>query len=256
MLDLTQIASFYPEHLRHFKRNILREYLQYKMLGIIFSSKVAGRLVFMGGTALHIIYGSARFSEDLDFDNLGLKKDDFLFLVKYITQRLSLEGLKVQSKSSFKGALSADIQIIDLLYEAGLSKHKEEKIVIKIDTEPQGFSYEPQRKVINKFDVTQVVKVVPEEILLSQKFYAILNRKRVMGRDIYDALFLAGKVKPNFDYLQAKAGIANTEILKKKLLERCLSLDFKRLALDTAPFLIVPSDAKKIELFTDFVRQL
>jgi hypothetical protein len=38
MLDLHQIESFYPEHLRAFKKNILREYLQYKVLDIIYDS--------------------------------------------------------------------------------------------------------------------------------------------------------------------------------------------------------------------------
>jgi len=29
MLDIKQIESFYPEHLRAFKKNLLREYLQF-----------------------------------------------------------------------------------------------------------------------------------------------------------------------------------------------------------------------------------
>ena len=67
MLELRHLESFYPEHLRHFKRNILREYLQYKMLGIIYNGKFGLKLVFMGGTAIHIVHGAGRFSEDFDF---------------------------------------------------------------------------------------------------------------------------------------------------------------------------------------------
>ena len=36
MLDIKQIESFYPEPLRPFRKNLLREYLQYKILEAIF----------------------------------------------------------------------------------------------------------------------------------------------------------------------------------------------------------------------------
>lgn len=54
MLTLAQIVQQYPENLRPFKRGILREYLQYKILEIIFASQYARKLVFLGG----LLYGS------------------------------------------------------------------------------------------------------------------------------------------------------------------------------------------------------
>lgn len=42
----------------------------------------------MGGTATHIIHQNNRFSEDLDFDNLGLKDKDFEQLSEAIKKRL------------------------------------------------------------------------------------------------------------------------------------------------------------------------
>ena len=62
MLNLKQIEEYYPKNLRAFKKNILREYLQYKILEIIFNSKVVNKLSFLGGTALRIIYNNTRFS--------------------------------------------------------------------------------------------------------------------------------------------------------------------------------------------------
>lgn len=254
MLELRQIESFYPQHLRPFKRNILREYLQYKMLAAIFGGKFGRKLVFMGGTAIHIVHGVGRFSEDLDFDNQGLSRDDFRLLVQEVSRNLILEGFTVQTGVSFKGAFSADIKITGLLFEIGLSGHKEEKVLVKIDTEPQNFKYSLRRVIINKFDVTSGINVVPEDILLAQKFYAILNRKRAVGRDFYDAMFLAGNAKPHFGYLKAKVEIADMPALKTALLDRCSKLDLKRLALDVAPLVFIPGDAKKIELFPEFVR--
>ena len=90
MLNLKQIETFYPENLRIFKRNLLREYLQYIILDIIYSSGYGSRLIFMGGTAIHMIHGVRRFSEDLDFDNKGLSQEDFENLSSQILRKLEL----------------------------------------------------------------------------------------------------------------------------------------------------------------------
>lgn len=256
MLELKQIESFFPEHLRHFKRNLLREYLQYKTLDAVFSSRYGRKLVFMGGTAIHIAHGLPRFSEDLDFDNRGLTKGDFSALIQIVAKKLTREGCAIETSSSFKGAFSADIKVRGVLFETGLSGHREEKILVKLDAQPQKFQYTPERVVINKFDVFLGISVVPADILLAQKFYAILMRKRAMGRDFYDALFLAGKVKPDFAYLKERAGIKDKEGLKFVLLERCAKLDFKLLARDVEQFLFSPADAKKVLLFTEYVKGL
>lgn len=44
-----------------------REYLQHNFLSELYKQSNSDKLLFKGGTALHIIYGSPRFSEDLDF---------------------------------------------------------------------------------------------------------------------------------------------------------------------------------------------
>jgi predicted nucleotidyltransferase component of viral defense system len=254
MLELKQIESFFPEHLRHFKRNLLREYLQYKVLEAVFASQYGQKLVFMGGTAIHIAHGLPRFSEDLDFDNRGLTKDDFNALTQSVAKKLALEGYSIQTSASFKEVFSADIKVTGLLFNEGLSGHQDEKILIKLDAQPQNFKYSAQRIVINKFDVFTSISVVPVDILLAQKFYAILARKRAMGRDFYDAVFLAGKAKPDFVYLKERAGIKNKEMLKLALLEHCAKLDFKLLYRDVEQFVFSPEDAKKVLLFIDYVR--
>ena len=93
MLDFRQIESFYPEHLRPFKKNLLREYLQYKILEAIFESPLADKLTFMGGTCIHIVHGSPRFSEDLDFDNPGIGRHDFEALSRKGKKDLGAAGI-------------------------------------------------------------------------------------------------------------------------------------------------------------------
>lgn len=254
MLELRQIESFFPENLRHFKRNLLREYLQYKILEAIFTGRYGEKLVFMGGTAIHIVHGLPRFSEDLDFDNLGLTVDDFKALTQGVANKLSLEGYVIETGTSFKGAFTADIKVTGLLFNEGLSGHREEKILIKLDAEPQNFKYISERVVINKFDVFTGINVVPVGTLLAQKYFAILARKRAMGRDFYDAVFLAGKTDPDLMYLKERAGIEDKKGLKLALLERCSKLDLKLLSKDVEQFVFNSEDAKKVQLFVDYVR--
>lgn len=82
MLDFETIIREFPVNEQSFKRNILREYLQSLILDIIYKSQYGRRLVFLGGTALRIVHGNTRFSEDLDFDNVGLNEDDFTIAKK------------------------------------------------------------------------------------------------------------------------------------------------------------------------------
>jgi hypothetical protein len=47
MIDLNSIKSFYPEKERAFEQFLLKEYLQYTILDIDFSSKYSQDLVFV-----------------------------------------------------------------------------------------------------------------------------------------------------------------------------------------------------------------
>lgn len=255
MLDMEQIESFYPEYLRPFKRNLLREYLQYKILEIMFDSRFGRRLSFMGGAAIRIIHSNTRFSEDLDFDNLGLEEKDFGQLTRLIQRELQLEGYTVETKNVFKGAYRSYIRIPNILFETGLSGHKEEKLSIQVDAEPQRFNYRLDKIILNKFEVFLRINVVPVDILLAQKIFAILERKRPMGRDFYDAVFLLGKTTPNLDYLKLKLEINNWVDLKNRLLLRCGKFDFEQLAKEVEQFLFVPGDSKKVRFFCEYLQR-
>ncbi len=101
MLDLKQIESFHPEPLRVIKKNLLRKYLQYKILDIIFNSELSNKLIFMGGIAIRLVHGSSRFSEILDFDNFNLDKSKFENLTNLIESKLTLDGYTVEIKIFF-----------------------------------------------------------------------------------------------------------------------------------------------------------
>jgi predicted nucleotidyltransferase component of viral defense system len=257
MLTLSEIEKYYPEDLRRYSRFILREYLQHKILQIIFDSEYAKGLAFLGGTCLRIVYGNKRFSEDLDFDNFQLDEAIFEKIAVHIKKKLELEGYTIEMQTVYKGAYHCYIRFPELLFKEGLSGHLEEKILIQLDTEPQHFGFTPDKYILNRFDVFTQIFITPPEILLAQKFYAILNRPRNKGRDFYDVVFLLSiTVSPNYDYLSLKAGIRNEKELKEKILEKCGRLDMQEMAKDVQPFLFDSADAKKVVLFVDYIKQI
>lgn len=256
MLDLRTIESYYDEPLRPYKRNILREYLQYKILEILFNLEAAHKISFLGGTCLRIVHGLDRFSEDLDFDNFSLGKEEFIEISAKIRKRLELEGYAVETKSVFRGAYRTYIRFLNLLYEEGISGHKEERLMIQVDMDPHDYAYTPQAFILNKFDVFTAVNVTPLDTLLSQKVSAFLNRKRPKARDIYDMIFLFGKVEPDYTYLREKLNIENKNMLKEILSEKSLKLNFRELSKEIEPFLIKKGDSRKIELFPAFIQSL
>lgn len=254
MISIEELKKYYP-NLRGFERNILREYLQYKILDIIFKNKIGSKLSFLGGTAIKICHGSLRFSEDLDFDNFNLGQDEFLELSVIIQKELSYEGYTVETRNVFKGTFRCYIRIPDVLFESKLSHMKGEKILIQIDTASHGFRYEPYNFLLNKFEVFRKIKVTPADIILSQKAAAIFGRKRAKGRDFYDLVYLMGIAEFNFDYLNFKFGIENRARLKDELLMKTKNLNFRELTRDCLPFLINPDDSERILSFREYIEQ-
>ncbi|HMI66616.1 MAG TPA: nucleotidyl transferase AbiEii/AbiGii toxin family protein [Cyclobacteriaceae bacterium] len=258
MFSVDELLPYYPENQRTFREFILREYLQYKILQIVFGqADYAHKLCFLGGTCLRIVHGNTRFSEDIDFDNFGLTEKDFQAISEVIKKELEREGYKVEMKTVYKGAFHCHIQFPGLLFKEGLTGHREQKILIQLDTEPQHFAFQPETHILNKFDVFTEIPVTPLNLLLAQKFYTIVNRKRSKGRDFFDAIFLLSKeIKPNYDYLRIKLGIGDPKTLKAKIRETCSKLDMKAMADDVAPFLFNATDAKKVESFETYLKQV
>ena len=254
MIDLATIIAEYPSVERPLRRNILREYLQYRILQSIFNSPYASKLSFLGGTALRIVYGMRRFSEDLDFDNFKLDQKEFTALSTGIKRDLEREGYTVELTIAFKGAYRCCVRMHRLLFEQGLSPHENENMMIQIDTVPQHFSYTPDKKILNRFDIFTQIFVTPLSILLSQKIAAALTRKTPKGRDFYDVTVLFGKTKPDYRYLHEKINIASFEELKKRILVRCAHINFSTLGKDVQAFLVDPADVKKVILFKEYIK--
>lgn len=256
MLDLATIKKNYPENLQVFGRFLLKEYLQCKILQIIFNSEHGGKLCFLGGTALRVVYGNNRFSEDLDFDNFGLTEKDFDNLSEEIKKKMEMEGHEIEIRNVFKGVYRCYLRFPKLLNKLGLSGYEEEKILIQIDAMSQTYEYAFDKYLLNKFDVFTEINVAPKSILLSKKIGAIMGRKTLKGRDFYDVVFLFSLSGPDYEYLMAEVGVKDSIDLRNKMLDIVKDADLKELAKDVSPFLFNQDEIQRVLYFRKFVEQI
>ncbi|MBL7159875.1 nucleotidyl transferase AbiEii/AbiGii toxin family protein [Candidatus Microgenomates bacterium] len=151
-------------------------------------------LGFKGGTAAFLFYGLPRISIDLDFDVLDDKK--LLLIFEKVRKILSPFG-------NLEQAIEKRYTLFFLLsYAKG-----ERKVKVEIS----------KRKTISSFELKNYlgipVLVMKKEDMIAGKLSALLTRKRLASRDLFDLLFFLKqgwrineevlKQKTNFSLLHA-----------------------------------------------------
>ncbi len=257
MMNLEQIARQFPAHLSLQKQAMLREYLQCLILETLFESRFAKKFSFLGGTCLRLVHGNTRFSEDLDFDNFGLTDADFDLIAEHIHKGLERQGFRVEVSNTHRGAYRCNIRFPGLLFEQGLSGHQEEKILIQLDTQSQGYFFQPQTFVLNRFGLFTRLVITPPGLLLAQKLYTLVNRPRAKGRDYFDVVFLFSlDARPDYAYLDTKISAGTPELLRHAILNVIEQVDLDELAADVRPFLFNPEDDRRVRYFREFWEQV
>lgn len=165
-------------------RNVVREYLQARILGALQRVGAMIPLAFHGGTSLRFLFSNARYSEDMDF---ALERDpgryDFHDYLQAVESELTAEEYSPKFKISDKKVVnSAFIRFPGLLYELDLSPHRTETFAVKleVDTNP------PKGAVLTtsivRRHVTLHLQHHDRASLLAGKLHAILQRSYVKGR--------------------------------------------------------------------------
>jgi predicted nucleotidyltransferase component of viral defense system len=260
MLELEYIKNFFPESLRNSPQQteyIFKEYIQLLILDYLSTTVYLKKITFIGGTNLRLIKGIDRFSEDLDFDCQQLSQTEFNQMTDDILQFLKGSGFKVEARDKINKKLHAfrrNIYFPELLFNLDLSQHKEERFLIKIEAQSQGFDYEPVMATVSRCNLLFQFPVPPDDILCAMKLSALLARQK--GRDFYDAIFLLGQTQPNYKYLATKCGIHNLTQLKTSLDLALQNVDLNQKAQDFKHLLFRADNAKRILLFQKFVNNL
>ena len=218
MIQIDAIRGYFPPEIRDnslFDRYILKEYIQLSILDYLSTTLFIRKIVLIGGTNLRLVKGIDRFSEDLDFDGKNLSKKEFFEMTDGILQFMQRNGLNVITRDRDNNKLTAfrrSYYFPGFLFELGLTAHREERFMIKIESEDQRVNYKPELVNIKGCGFFFPMTVPPDAVLCAMKITAMLQRQK--GRDFYDVFFLLGKTGPDYSFLSQRCGISNPEELK------------------------------------------
>lgn len=185
----------------------LREIIQEVALLGLWRAKFFEHAAFYGGTALRILYGLDRFSEDLDFSLLAPVADfDLTRFTASLEEELLAFGFNVRVEMVDKAAesavqsafLKANTRNELLVIEAGeeiagqVSAGQVLKVKLEVDTDPPPRFATETRYLLNPIPFAVRSYSLPD--LFAGKMHAILFRRwknRVKGRDWYDLVWYA-----------------------------------------------------------------
>lgn len=267
-------------------KNILNQYdklkisEQTKMREILQQTALLGlerqgffeKAAFYGGTALRILYGLDRFSEDLDFTLLKPNENfDFTPFLEGMKRELLSFGFNMDVAKKFKSVetsiVSAFMKMntIELYLAIGeeakakkVNHNEKVQIKLEIDINPPHHDRFENHLVLNP--VTFYVLTLHKSDLFAGKMSAILYRAwkgRVKGRDWYDLIwYIQNKVPLNLTYLEAcmrqsgkleSHNSLNRHLLIEMLNTKIQSIDWESAKADIRPFL---TDPQKLDIWS------
>lgn len=260
MINIEQIKTFFPPQIQNtttFDKQILKEYIQLMILDYLSTTPYISKISFIGGTNLRLVKGIDRFSEDLDFDCKNHSEDDFIQMTNGVIQFLTRFGLKVEVRDKENTKLKAfrrNIYFPEFLFDLGLSGHKDERFLIKIESQDQGIIYQPIITNIKGCGFFIPFPMPSNGVLCSMKIAATINRSK--GRDFYDLMFLLSQTKPDYDFLSKRCGINNLDELKQAFDNLLIKVDLKKKQKDFEHLLFNIQNSDKILLFKEFIQSL
>ena len=177
--------------------NVVREYFQHIFLGELYKLPNSEKLLFKGGTALRIVYGSPRFSEDLDFSLFNIAEHEVKSFVEGLFSHVLVEmeraGIKVEigdkigptSGGYFGVATFRMFEYSPVSVEINIQSHSDQNIKGEIDS------------ISNNFVPTYTIIHLPQNELIDEKIFgALVERKK--PRDFYDLYIIMrqGRLSP------------------------------------------------------------
>ncbi len=234
-------------------RNLAREYLQALILSSLQRSGAMLCLAFHGGTSLRFLFGSRRFSEDLDFAlELDRKHYDFQAYLNAIHKDLPMQGYSIALKVNDKKTVhSAFIRFQGLWYELGLSSQPGETLSIKLEVDTNPPAGAALQISLVRRHVLLRLQHHDKASLLAGKIHAILQRPFLKGRDLYDLLWYLSDPDwpaPNLILLNnalQQTGwnkpIITDETWRIVVMQRLQDVNWKNIKMDLRPF-VQPGD--------------
>ena len=230
-------------------RNIVREYLQSRILGALQRAGAMTSLAFQGDTCLRFLFGLPRYSEDLDFALEGNPADfDLRNPLGNVRSELAAEDYSVDLRLRAHSTVqSAMVRFPGILYDIGLSPHPAEVLAVRVEVDtrpPPGATMDVS---LVRRHVTLRIHHHDRSSLLAGKVHALLQRPYAKGRDWFDLIwYLSDPQWPaiNLDLLNralAQTGWAHAPVdsqsWRDAVRRRLDELEWDRLVDDVRPFL-------------------
>ncbi|MBM4401672.1 MAG: nucleotidyl transferase AbiEii/AbiGii toxin family protein [Candidatus Cloacimonetes bacterium] len=210
--QIAELASLY--NIDSF--TIFREYLQLSFLNYLCQEAEASKIYFKGGTAIHLLFNSPRFSQDLDFST-EYAQGRINELVKKIEKNLvkELPEFKILPLHQGKESVRFKVKFIQLDFKY--------PFLIQLDFTKKD---KPMKKpasssLVTKFPITffPIIIHLQEEEILAEKIRALLMRAK--GRDIFDLWFLLEKEVPlDIDLVNKKLRKVKSNLTRGNLLRK------------------------------------
>lgn len=191
MISKEQLEKLAKQYHTPVSPNVVREYFQHIFLSELYKLPNTEKLMFKGGTALRIIYGSPRFSEDLDFSLFKVKEHDIKEFVEglFLKALAGIEhmGIKVEigektesTSGGYFGVATFHTDYVPVSIEINVSSRNGRDMKSEVDS------------ITNDFTPSYNVIHLPQEEIVEEKvFQALPQRKK--PRDFYDLYFLMRK---------------------------------------------------------------
>lgn len=247
------------------EEHALKEILQEVALYGLANANFFDEAIFHGGSALRILYGLPRFSEDLDFllksPNPNFKWEPYMDAIIATCKQYGVHP-EVTDKSRVNNTVKKMFlkdDSIGKIINLSFVHHPGRKLTIKfeIDTNPPFGSNLDIKFLEFPLDYSIVAQDLSSSF--AGKCHALLCREYIKGRDWYDfTWYVARKIVPNFVFLAHAldqqgpwANQKNTITLAwfvDSMQKKIKSIDWDKAASDVAPFLNA-KDKKALSLW-------
>lgn len=187
------------------KRVILKEFLQGYTLDFLYNHPAYRRLIFYGGTCLHVIYNLNRMSEDLDLDNsneidLSNLENDLLI---YFRSTIGYGEIVAKTQIGERGIRRTTLKF-PVLYSLGLTRYPNESLYLKVEVSQHKQISIIRRTPVLLYGRSFVAAHFSLETMMAGKMLACLDRNfqtgkvsSIKGRDFYDLLwFMQQRIQP------------------------------------------------------------
>src|SRR3989344_3011499 len=226
---------------------VAREFVQVTFLKELYEQRFSKEVFFKGGTAIRLIYGGKRFSEDLDF-TVTTNEHEFLgkinIFFKQLTNKYPFTFKERETLTGKTFLLIAELPSLN------------SNIFVKLDFSMRENVIDPVQEIL-KTDypiiVHAFINCLSKNEISAEKIRAILKRKKY--RDLYDlwVLYELGATS-NIKLITEKLSYYGEKLDKPTLLHNLKKFKKEEFIMDLKPFVTI-SERDKLGDFFDYINR-